>query len=142
MLVLDEQLLGRNLEARLRRWHRGSVVFITELRPGTVIKDDAIPVLLREQRRPTFLTINEHDFWRRVAIDERFCVVCFALSDSRAGEIPDLLRAVFRLPEFRTKARRMGSVLRVTREQVSYYHHPDGRLRLLHLPGPLTQAQR
>ncbi len=40
MLVLDEQLLGRNLEAALRRWYRGPVRFITDLRQGTVIKDD------------------------------------------------------------------------------------------------------
>jgi hypothetical protein len=39
MLVLDEQLLGRNLEAALGRWYRGPVRFITDLRPGSVIKD-------------------------------------------------------------------------------------------------------
>ncbi len=89
MLVLDEQLLGRDLESALARWYRGTVLFITDLRPGAVIKDDAIPVLLRQQRQPTFLTINESDFWRKVAIDAHFCVVCFALPDSRAGEIPN-----------------------------------------------------
>lgn len=40
MLVLDEQLLGRNLEVELARWYRGSVLFITDLRPATVIKDE------------------------------------------------------------------------------------------------------
>jgi hypothetical protein len=129
MLVLDEQLLGRDLERALGRWYRGSVRFITELRPGTIIKDDAIPALLRECNRATFLTINEQDFWRRVAIDERFCVICFALPDSRAREIPALLRVVLRLPEFRIKARRMGWALRVTRERVSYYGHADSRVR-------------
>jgi hypothetical protein len=58
MLVLDEQLLGRNLEVELRHWYRGPVIFITELRPATVIKDEAIPILLRQQRSPTFVTIN------------------------------------------------------------------------------------
>jgi hypothetical protein len=42
MPVLDEQLLGRNLETALGRWYRGAVLFIIDLRPGTVIKDDAI----------------------------------------------------------------------------------------------------
>ena len=28
MLVLDEQLLGCNLEGELARWHRGPVLFI------------------------------------------------------------------------------------------------------------------
>jgi hypothetical protein len=128
MLVLDEQLLGRNLEAALGRWYRGPVRFITDLRPRTVIKDDAIPVLLRQQLA-TFLTINEADFWRKVAIDARFCVICFALPDSRAREIPGLLRAVFRLPSFRTKARRMGKVLRVAHRTVSYYTYRERQIR-------------
>jgi hypothetical protein len=62
MPVLDEQLLGRNIEATLARWYRGSGRFITDLRPGTVIKDEAIPGLLRQQHQATFLTINEPDF--------------------------------------------------------------------------------
>ena len=133
MLVLDEQLLGRNIEAALARWYRGSVRFITDLRPGTVIKDEAIPDLLRQQHQATFLTINEPDFWRKVAIDAHFCVVCVALPDSRAREIPDLLRAVFRLPVFRTKARRMGKVLRVVRRTVGYYTHRERQIRVLRL---------
>jgi hypothetical protein len=48
MLVLDEQLSGRDLETVLGRWYPGPVLFITELRPGTVIKDDVIPVLLHQ----------------------------------------------------------------------------------------------
>jgi hypothetical protein len=129
MLVLDEQLLGRNLEAALGRWYRGPVRFITDLRPGTVIKDDAVPVLLHQQQHATFLTINEPDFWRKVAIDARFCVICFALPDSRAREIPGLLRAVFLLPSFRTKARRMGKVLRVAHRTVSYYTYRERQIR-------------
>lgn len=133
MLVLDEQLLGRGLETALGRWYRGSVRYITDLRPGTLIKDDAIPVLLRQRQQATFLTINELDFWRKVAIDGRFCVVCFALSDARSREIPELLRAVFRQPAFRTKARRMGKVLRVTHTTVSYYTHRDRQIRTVTL---------
>jgi len=76
MLVLDEQLLGCSLEIALALWYREPVLFITDLRPATIIKDDAIPTLLRLQRAPTFVTINESDFWRRVAIDRHFGVVC------------------------------------------------------------------
>jgi hypothetical protein len=78
MIVLDEQLLGRNLELDIVRWYRGTVSFIVDLRPHTVIKDDAIPELLRRQSQPTFVTINEQDFWRKIAADTRYCVVCFA----------------------------------------------------------------
>jgi hypothetical protein len=131
MLVLDEQLLGRNLESEISRWYRGPVVFITELRPGTIIKDEAIPLLLRRQSSPTFLTINESDFWRKVAIDRHFCVICFPLPDSQANAIPELLRGVFRNQPFRIKTARMGKVLRVTRETISYYTHRDSRIRVM-----------
>ena len=47
MIVLDEQLLGRGLESEIAAWYRGSVCFIHELRPQTVVKDDVIPTLLR-----------------------------------------------------------------------------------------------
>ncbi len=62
MIVLDEQLLGRNLEVEIARWYRGAVCFITDLRPNTVIKDDAIPQLLQQANQPTFVTINVNDF--------------------------------------------------------------------------------
>jgi hypothetical protein len=59
MIVLDEQLLGRDLDGEIGKWYQGAVLFVTDLRPGTVIKDEAIPGLLRRQRQPTFVTINE-----------------------------------------------------------------------------------
>ena len=133
MLVLDEQLLGRGLESALARWYRGPILFITDLRPGTVIKDDAIPLLLRQQHQPTFITINETDFWQKVTVDAHFCVVCFALPDSRADEIPGLLRALFRLTTFQTKARRMGKILRMTHTAVSYYTYRERKIQTIPL---------
>jgi hypothetical protein len=121
MIVLDEQLLGRQLEVEIAKWYRGKVQFIHELRPHTVVKDDAIPALLRQQSQPTFVTINEKDFWRKVAITPHFCVVCFTLPDSRADEIPSLLRLLLQYPELKAKAKRMGKVIRVSEREVSYY---------------------
>ena len=40
MVVLDEQLLGRYPDAALAHWYRGPILYITDLRPGTVIKED------------------------------------------------------------------------------------------------------
>jgi len=129
MIVLDEQLLGRNLETEIARWYRGAVQFIIDLRPNTIIKDDAIPEILRRQNQPTFVTINERDFWRKVEIDSRFCVVCFTLSDARAREIPARLRALLNRPEFRTKASRMGKVVRMTEDEISYYTLDDQKIK-------------
>ena len=47
MIVLDEQLLGRDIENQIAHWYQGAVCFIIDLRPDTVIKDDAIPRLLQ-----------------------------------------------------------------------------------------------
>jgi hypothetical protein len=129
MIVLDEQLLGRNLEVEIARWYQGPVCFVTGLRPNTVIKDDAIPDLLQRQSEPTFVTINEKDFWRRVPINNRFCVVCFALPDSRAFEIPPLLRSLLSHLMFKTKRQRMGKVVRVTDQGINYYTFDDRRVK-------------
>jgi hypothetical protein len=67
MIVLDEQLLSYGVQASIAQWYRGAVTDITQLRHHTVILDEAIPMLLRIVSRPTFITINVADFWRRLA---------------------------------------------------------------------------
>ena len=133
MIVLDEQLLGRGLDTAIAAWYRGNVLFITELRPGTVIKDDTVPTLLQQQRRATFVTINASDFWQKVSLGPNFCLVCVALPDTQADSIPLLLRRLFRHPEFRTKASRMGKVARLTLTTASYYTWNDPAVRMLAL---------
>ena len=131
MIVLDEQLMGRNIESEIAKWYQGTVCFITELRPKTVIKDDAIPELLYKQSQATFITINEKDFWRKTAINSQCCMVCLTLPDSRVREIPQTLRALFHRPDFGTKAKRMGKVIRVTDKGVSYYTFNDRKIEIL-----------
>lgn len=130
MIVLDEQLLGRQIETEVSKWYRGKVCFITDLRPGTVIKDEAVPGLLRQNRGSTFVTINDRDFWRRIPADRRYCAVCMALSDPQAWMVPELLRKVFRAPQLRTSALRSGKVLRVSAAGgFSFYTHKDPRVQ-------------
>ena len=86
-------------------------------------------MLLHREAEPTFVTINEADFWRQVAITGRFCVICAALPDSRAHEIPAILQRLLRHPDFNTKARRMGRVVRVTAASASYYTADDATIR-------------
>jgi len=121
MIVLDEQLLSYGLQASIARWYRGAVTDITQLCPNTVILDEAIPMLLRAVSRSTFVTINVADFWRRVAPNPRFCIVCCAVPDTRAQEVPDLLRRVLALEPFRTRSRRLGKMVRVSPQHVRYY---------------------
>jgi hypothetical protein len=131
MIVLDEQLMGRNLEIEIAKWYRGTVIFISDLRPNTVIKDDPIPELLRQQNQPAFVTINESDFWRKVAIDKRYCIICFMLPDSRVQEIPHSLRSLLRRSEFNTKAKREGKIIRVKSEEIHYYTFDDKKVRTI-----------
>jgi hypothetical protein len=122
MIVLDEQLLGRGLEGPIAAWYPGSVCFINSLRPGTIIKDDAIPILLAQAAEPTFVTINEGDFWQVFTPDVRYCTVCFAVSSSQARFLPVLLQRLFRHRQFDTKAKRMGCVVRITASGIAQFY--------------------
>ena len=131
MIVLDEQLLGRGLDRAIGQWYRGSVIFINELRPNSVIKDDAIPHLLRLVGQPTFVTINTTDFWQRTQIDRHYCVVCCTLTDPQATIIPQLLRRLLHHPDFRAKAKRMGRVIRIGPAHAAYYTWTNRSVRTL-----------
>jgi len=113
-IILDEQLEDPELIEAL---HWITVNVITQLRPGTIIKDDAIPALfasltnafglwLRHVRRPTFITINVRDFWLRRwhLCDKAYCIVCFKLTSERIYQLPGLLRKLLQMPKFRTRS--------------------------------------
>jgi len=142
MIVLDEQLLSYGVQTSIGRWYRGVVTDITQLRPNTVILDEAIPMLLRAAPRPTFVTINVADFWRRLTPDPRFCIVCCAVPDTRAQEVPDLLRRVLALEPFRTRSRRLGKIMRVSRQHVQYYTTDTRTIHLVAWPKAPRQGQR
>jgi hypothetical protein len=84
------------------------------LRLYEVVKDDRVPVLLRELSSPTFITNDEAGFWNRHLCSKAYCILYFALTDYQQEQIPSLLRRLLRLPEFKTKAGRMGKVVRVS----------------------------
>jgi hypothetical protein len=121
MIVFDENMRQRNIMDAVAAWYRGRVISVTVLRPGSIIKDEAIPTLLRSAQRPTFVTTNVDDFWQRVPAHTRYGIVCLVLPDERLQETSSLLRQLFSLPDFKTKARRMGKVVRVSRGQLEYY---------------------
>jgi hypothetical protein len=135
MIVLDEQLLGYGLRAAIAHWYRGRVLDVTQLRPGTVIHDEAIPVLLRRVRLPTFVTINVEDFWRRMAPDPKFCIACFGVPHTRAEEVAPLLRRLFATRLFHTRRGRVGKIARVSRRQIQYYSTASWAVRSIELPG-------
>jgi hypothetical protein len=132
MIILDENVHQQSMMANIAGWYRGQVRSITTLRPYTFIKDDAMPVLLRNSRQPTFVTTNVTDFWRRAPAHSRYSIVCVVLPNERLHEMPPLLRQLFRLSEFRTKGKRMGKVIRVSPRQLQYYEGPGDRITHIH----------
>jgi hypothetical protein len=134
VIVLDEHLKKVGVQEAIRRWYRGSVCTIRDLRPGTTIKDEVVPVLLQAAAQPTFVTVDWMDFWQRVVPHSRFCLICFTLPPDRGQEMALLLRRLFRLPEFKTKAARMGKIARISGDQVSCYQTRDAQVYVLPLP--------
>jgi hypothetical protein len=134
VIVLDEHLQELGIERSIARWYRGKVCTITDLRPGTGVKDDAIPRLLRTAVQPTFVTLNWTDFWERTVPNQGFCIVCLTLPPKRVAEVSSVLRRLFRLSSFNTKAARMGKVVRVSGEQATYYQAHDVQRYTLSFP--------
>lgn len=131
MIAFDENVPQQRIIEPVAAWYRGRVVSVRALRPGTVIKDEALPTLLRSVREPTFVTTNVADSWQRIPAHPRYCIVCVVLPNERMPEMPHLLRRLLSVTAFKTKASRMGKVIRVSHAQLHYYEvHTD---RIIHM---------
>lgn len=117
-IILDEQLNRDRVLIPLQNWI--TVQKLEELCPNEVIKDDRIPSLLRELKNSTFVTIDD-GFWNRNLLDPNYCILYFALQDHQQGQIPNLLRQLLKLAEFKTKALRMGKVAKVSTTHIEYW---------------------
>ena len=131
MIVLDEQIAGPRIISSIQHWYKGKVTGVQEARPHTRITDDVIPVLLRQLKAPTFVTINHEDFWRKIPADSGYCVVCLKLTSRRSSEVPEALRAILTRPEWRTKHGRMGNVIFVSGRRIAYYYTKQGHIELM-----------
>lgn len=118
-IIVDEQLGRTEVLLPLKRWITAQK--IESLRPYEVIKDDRVLQILWELKRPTFVTIDS-GFYDKRHCDRRYCLVYFVLTSLEQNQLPDLLRQLLRLPEFETKAARMGKVVRVSKTDVRYWH--------------------
>jgi len=128
MLVLDEQLKDHHLIAAIAAWYPGAVTHVQTLRPTTVVKDDNIAALLLTDRRPTFVTINADDFWRKIQPHDGYCIVAIDLTQGDVDDLPLQLRQLLKLPPFRTQASHMGKIIRVQATLIRYYER-DGQVQ-------------
>lgn len=121
MIVLDEQIYSAAIAAEIARWYPGKIISLKELRPESLVKDDAVDILLRAVPSPTFATINITDFWKQMKADARFCIVCVELPQSRTRELAQLLRRFLSRPEFNTKKKRMDVVALLRPTRIEFY---------------------
>jgi len=115
-------ILDENILASQRQILRSQRVPVRQIgydvgRKG--MKDNEIIPFLRSLRRPTFFT-RDMGFYERDLCHARYCLVCMAV---RRNEAAAFVRRLLRHPEFDTQAKRMGTVIRVSR----------GRLRVWRL---------
>jgi hypothetical protein len=127
-LILDDQLNVGRLLPPIRKWTTAQR--LGELRPHQRILDDRVPEILRTLKQPTFVTIDQ-DFWDRDYCHLGYCILYFALRSEEQERIPGLLRALLRRPDFRSRARRMGKVARISPSSIDYWQFQGQDLQRL-----------
>ncbi|MBI2925146.1 MAG: hypothetical protein HYY24_05505 [Verrucomicrobia bacterium] len=91
------------------------------------VSDDNIITLLHQLKQPTLFTRDE-DFFQR-----RLCHLGYALIwlDAAPAEAAMFVRRFLRHPRFRTKAQRMGIVVRVHHDGVQFWQRKQAGLQRL-----------
>jgi hypothetical protein len=117
-VILDEQLSATEVASELKKWC--SVLRLKDLRPQQQILDDRVIEMLLTLNRPTFVTIDR-GFWKRGLCHPGYCILYFVLASNRQEALSERLRALFRRREFRTRAARMGKVVRVSPTHIDYW---------------------
>ena len=79
-------------------------------------QNEIIP-LLHALRQPTFFT-RDHGFYRPTLLHLGYCLVYFEVG---ADETAEYIRRLLRHQAFRTRSQRMGKVVRVRHNGVSYW---------------------
>ncbi|MEP7340645.1 MAG: hypothetical protein ABI977_23135 [Acidobacteriota bacterium] len=121
MIVLDEEISFGIVQRPIQRWYPGKVITVRDLRPNARLLDPELPLYLRQLRSPTFVTINYRDFWREEYLHPAYCLICLKLTNDDAARVPDILREILKLPEFNTKAKRMGKIISWTPTEVKFW---------------------
>lgn len=121
MIVLDEQLEDPRIAEAIKRWYPGRVITILDAQLGTDIPDPEVPTILHRLKDPTFVTTNYKDFWPKIVAHAGYCVVCIHLPIQRSLEVPEILRELLKRSEWNTKRKRLGKVIAVSGQIVSYY---------------------
>ena len=121
MIVLDENISAAE-EAKLTGWGiRCRTIGVQVASKGD---DDAnLLTILLTLARPTFFS-HDQDFWEQSRQHSRYCLVWL---DTEETEQARFIRAFLRHPEFNTRAKRLGKVVRVHADGLTCHHSRHGR---------------
>ena len=121
MIVLDENISAAE-EAKLTGWGiRCRTIGVHVASKGD---DDAhLLTFLLALARPTFFS-HDQDFWDQSRQHSRYCLVWL---DTEETEQARFIRAFLRHPEFNTRAKRLGKVVRVHPDGLTCHHSRHGR---------------
>ncbi|HMF16051.1 MAG TPA: hypothetical protein VKE98_02540 [Gemmataceae bacterium] len=125
------------LVPQIKKWAK--VERLARLRPGEHVLDERVPEILLSLSSPTFVTLD-NDFWDRNLCNPGYSIVLFALQDKEQLLIPRMLRNLFRIREFQSRAARMGKIIRVSRKNIAYWEFQETDLRIL--PWEKTKKKR
>ena len=121
MNILDENVAKPQRELLQARGIAVRQVGVTIGRAGLL--DEEIITMLHSLRRPTFFT-RDSDFYGRLLCHRKYCLVYLSVEKS---EVASFVRRLLRHPEFKTEAKRMGSVVRVSHSRISCWRrHSSG----------------
>ncbi len=116
MNILDENIVD-NQRRQLKSW-RISVRQIGYEAGKKGMKDRAIIPFLHKLSQPTFFT-RDDDFYERRLCHSGYCLVYL---DVRKEEVAVFVRRVLRQRVFKTKAKRMGKVIRASHVGLSVWN--------------------
>ncbi len=81
------------------------------------MQDDEIIPLLHQTQRPTFFT-RDDDFYEKSLCHNGYCLVYLNVAKY---EVAHFVRRLLRHTEFKTKAKRMGCVIRISHHQLTVW---------------------
>lgn len=125
MIILDENF-PESQRQLLKTWRIPVRQIGVEISRKGIQDDEIIPLLLG-LRRPTFFTLDD-DFYSRRLCHLRYCLVCVDVAQYEAAAF---VRRFVRHPDFDTEAERLGAVVRLSRAGIFLWRlHVEEETRL------------
>ncbi|MBI1930411.1 DUF5615 family PIN-like protein [Candidatus Poribacteria bacterium] len=127
--VLDENIIRPVREELERAGFKVEQISI-EVGPTEHFTDEHVIYYLRNNKQRTFITRNVKHFYRRHLQHSNYSLLCV---EAEAPQVGEIVRRVLRLPQFRTKAKRMGKIIRASVHHVWYQERGSDTERMIPL---------